>query len=307
MQELIISLLSLFLYFQGLNLLELAAHREEKAAQLRHEGLGQIKIALAGTDISSLLEILQGHFGCIDSSESAESADESEKVLTMEEKTPEIVQMISTTPTEAGHLATAALVFPFKSSPLVVAGIPETYLPLCCPDTLSQYHCQVHSCTLEFAQKAAASNNVCHDHLNIALACLYCIFENTHKMQWYSASAWEHHSMKHLKDTLPIYPDDPAFCQQFMGIPSDDVIPCTSKQNLPHEEEVRKWAEAAKQFFEEEQDQEVSQTSLPCSKTEGLKLSSLANPSPKCCVKQGPIKSSKKLKHNKKMMIRLFR
>ena len=65
---LIISLLSLFLYFQGLNLLELAAHLEEKAAQARHEGLGQIKIALVGTDISSILEILQGHFGCIDSS-----------------------------------------------------------------------------------------------------------------------------------------------------------------------------------------------------------------------------------------------
>ena len=29
-----------FLHLQGLNLLELAAHLEEKAAQLRHEGLG---------------------------------------------------------------------------------------------------------------------------------------------------------------------------------------------------------------------------------------------------------------------------
>ena len=70
---LIISLLFLFLYFQGLNLLELAAHLEEKAAQLRCIGLGQIKIALAGTDTSSLPEILQGHFGHLDSSESAES------------------------------------------------------------------------------------------------------------------------------------------------------------------------------------------------------------------------------------------
>ena len=70
-----------FLYFQGLNLLELAAHLEEKAAQFRCKGLGQIKIALAGTDTSSLLEILQGHFGCLDSSESAESANESEKSL----------------------------------------------------------------------------------------------------------------------------------------------------------------------------------------------------------------------------------
>ena len=49
---LIISILCLFLYFdfQGLNLLELAAHLEEKAAQLRREGLGQIKIALASTN-----------------------------------------------------------------------------------------------------------------------------------------------------------------------------------------------------------------------------------------------------------------
>ena len=61
----------------------------------------------------------------------------------------------------------------------------------------------------------------------------------------------------HLKDNLPIYPDDPAFSQQFMGVPSDDVVSCTSKQSLPHEEEVRKWAEDAKQFFEEEQDQEA--------------------------------------------------
>ena len=38
-----ISLLSLFLHFQGLNLLELADHLEEKAAQLRCEGLGWIK------------------------------------------------------------------------------------------------------------------------------------------------------------------------------------------------------------------------------------------------------------------------
>ena len=91
--------------------------------------------------------------------------------------------------------------------------------------------------------------------------------------------------MKHLKDNVPIYPDDPISSQQFMGIPSGDVIPCTSKQSLPHEEEVRKWVEAAKQFFEEEQDQEVSQTSLSCSETEGLKLSSLVTPVPKHHVK----------------------
>ena len=83
-------------------------------------------------------------------------------------------------------------------------------------------------------------------------------------MHWYSASAWEHHSMKHLKDNLPIYPDDPTFPWQFMCTSSDDV-PSASRQSLPHEEEVRKWAKAAKQFFEEEQD--PSQVSSPAPPT----------------------------------------
>ena len=188
--------------------------------------------------------------------------------------------------------------FPFKSSPLVVAGIPEIYLPLCGPETLFHYHCQVPSCTLDFTQKAVACNHVCHDHLNIALACLYCSFESNPKMWWYSASAWEHHSLNYLKDNLPIYPDDPTFSQQFMGACSHDVVPSTSRQSLLHEEEVRKWAEATKQFFEEEQD--LSQVSSPGSKTEGLKLSSLDTPFLKCHIKQGPSKSSKKLKFTPK-------
>ena len=50
-------------FLQGLTLLELAAHLEGKAAKLRHEGLGKVKIALTGTDTSSLLEILEGSFG----------------------------------------------------------------------------------------------------------------------------------------------------------------------------------------------------------------------------------------------------
>ena len=143
-------------------------------------------------------------------------------------------------------------------------------------------------------------NHVHHDHLNIALACLYCSFENNPKMQWYSTSAWKPNSLKHLKENLSIHPDDPTFSHQLSGVTSDDAVPCTSKQNLPHEEEIRKWAEAAKQFFEEQQDLEVSETSLPCSKTEGLKLSSLETPALKCHVKQGPVKSSKKLKHKPK-------
>ena len=223
---------------------------------------------MAGTDTSFLLEILQGHFGCVASSES----DECDNVLAQEEKTSEVVVDISVKPTEAGNLITAELVFPFKSSPLVVAGIPEIYLPLCGPEILSHYHCQVPSCTLDFAQKAVACNHVCCDHLNIAFTCLYYSFKSNPKMQWYNASAWQHHSLKHLRDNLPIYPDDPTLLQQFMGVPSDGVVPSTSRQSLPHEVEVRKWAEAAKQYFEEEQD----------------------------LSKQGPIKSSKELKFTSK-------
>ena len=85
-----------------------------------------------------------------------------------------------------------------------------------------------------------ACNHVHHNHLNIAHACLYCTFENNPKMQWYSASALEHHSLKHLKENLPIHPDDPNFFQQFACAPGDDSIPHTSKQNLPCDEVIRK-------------------------------------------------------------------
>ena len=246
--------LFLFFYFQGLNLLELATHLEEKAAQLRCEGLGKIKIALASMDTSSLLDILQGYFGCVDSLEGTESVEESNKDSTTEEKTPEVIEKTPITLPDVGGLATAELVFPLKSILTVVAGLPKSYLPHHGPETLSQYHCQFPSCTLEFSQKAAACNHVSHGHLNIALACLYCSFENNLKMQWYSASTWEHHSLKHLKENIPIHPDDPEFSKQFACAPGDDAIPSTStpRQNLPHKEVIRKQAEAAKQFFKGE-------------------------------------------------------
>ena len=94
----------------------------------------------------------------------------------------------------------------------------------------------------------------------------------------------------------------PKFAQQFACVPGDDANPSTSKpkQNLPHKEVIRKQAETTKQFLKEEQDLESSQTSFPCPKTEGLKLSSLETPAPKHGIKQGPIKSSKMLKHTPK-------
>ena len=113
-------------------------------------------------------------------------------------------------------------------------------------------------------------------------------------MHWYSTSAWEHHFLKHLKNKLPIYPDNPTFPQQFMSTSSADVVPSTLRQSLPYEEEVRKLAKAAKQFSEKEQDpSQVSTPAPPTPKKEGQRLSSLEPQVPKCCIKQGSIKSSK--------------
>ena len=46
--------------------------------------------------------------------------------------------------------------------------------------------------------------------------------------------------MKHLKDNLLIFPDYPTFTEKFIPQSSGDAAPSTSKQVLPHEEEVRK-------------------------------------------------------------------
>ena len=75
--------LSILFLFQGLNSLELAAHLEHKVVQLRQEGLGCIKMALTSTDTSSLLNILQAHFGQADLSESEE-----EEMFGLEKRRP---------------------------------------------------------------------------------------------------------------------------------------------------------------------------------------------------------------------------
>ena len=245
-------------------MLELASHLERKATQLCREGFWRIKIALAGTDTSSLLEILEGSFGQVDldtttSSVSTEITEAPTTKSTTTEKslqTPlgETSEKASVPLSEDSSLATAELVFPLKSIPLVIAKLPEPFMPLHGPETLSCYRCQYPSCDHEFSQKAAACNHVHHDHLNIALACLYCSFDDNPKMCWYSASAWEHHSCRYTQDNLPIYPDDPAFSQQFIHVPWDEVTSSTSKSpfELPHSKIIQQSAKAAKQFLEEE-------------------------------------------------------
>ena len=109
----------LFLYFQGLNLLELAAHLGEKAAQLRCKGLGKIKMALAGTDSSSLLEILEEHFSHVDldTSKSTISTQKSEKEVTTEEKLSDVPEKPTTTLPDIGGLAAAELCLSLEVHP----------------------------------------------------------------------------------------------------------------------------------------------------------------------------------------------
>ena len=192
---------------------------------------------------------------------------------------------------EDSSLATAELVFPLKSIPLVIARLPEPFLPLCGPETLSHYRCQYPSCDHEFSQKATVCNHVHHDHLDITLACLYCSFNGNPKMHWYSASVWEHHSSRHTQDNLPMYHDDPAISQQFIHVPRDEATPSTSTSpfELPHSKIIQQQAKAAKQFLEEE-----SGATFHCPSTEKLKPNH--QKVPKQRIKQGPIKSSKKQK-----------
>ena len=151
-------------------MLELAAHLEGKAAQLRWKGFGKIKITLAGTDTSSLLKILEGCLGYVDlvTSQSTASTEKVEKEVEEEVSTPS--KQIPATLSSDGGLANAELVLPLKYTPTVAAGLPEAYLQIHGPETLPQHCCQFLSCSLEFAEKAAACNHLCHDHLNVALA-----------------------------------------------------------------------------------------------------------------------------------------
>ena len=106
---------------------------------------------------------------------------------------------------EMGNLASAELVFSFKPYPIVITGIPEDLIPLHGPEVQSHYHCQAPHCGLDFVQKSTACNHVWHDHLNVALNCLYCSFEDIPRMHWNSTTAWENHTVKHHKDNLPVF------------------------------------------------------------------------------------------------------
>ena len=234
-----------------MTLIELATHLEEKAARLKQEGLGKIKIALTGCNTSSLLDMLEGAFGSIDQ-ETISIASNPEAKETVTENIPS-----TPSPAESGPVG-AELVFPTQVIPLVIAGIPENLLPIHGPEAQSRYRCQFTDCTQIFLQKAAACTHVHCNHLNVALASLYCSGRDNPKMQWFSASAWENHVCKHLQDGLPLFPHDPAFTQL-----SPETLPSTSgstSKSLPLEVILER-AKAVKQCLKEES---KASTSLKC-------------------------------------------
>ena len=110
-------------------------------ARLRHEGLGKVKVALAGTNTSFLLDILEGCFGQQDpdTSQSTISLEEAEANTSVEDATPITPGKSSPSIPVSGGLAAAELVFPLKSIPAVIASIPEPFLPVCGLETLSLY------------------------------------------------------------------------------------------------------------------------------------------------------------------------
>ena len=121
-----------------------------------------MKIALAGTNTSFLLDILEGSFSHenLDTSQSTVSTEKAETETTIEEAISNLPEKAPATLPDSGGQATVELVFPLKSIPTVIAGLPEPFLPVHVPESLSHYHCQFPSCTLEFSQKAAACNHV---------------------------------------------------------------------------------------------------------------------------------------------------
>ena len=129
--------------------------------------MGKIKIALLGCNPSSLINTLEGAFGSIDQETISLVSIPNVKETVMEDvpSTP--------SPTDSGPVE-VELVFPTGAIPLVIAGILESLLLIHGPEVQSHYRCQVTDCTQIFLQKAAACTHVCHDHLNVALACLYC-------------------------------------------------------------------------------------------------------------------------------------
>ena len=119
--------------------------------------------------------MLEGAFGSID--------QETISIASIPKVKETVTEDIPSTPSPAdcGPVG-AELVFPIQAIHLVIAGIPESLQPIHGPEAQSCYRCQLTDCTPIFLQKTAACTHVHHNHLNVALACLYCSGRDNPKM-----------------------------------------------------------------------------------------------------------------------------
>ena len=120
-----------------------------------------MKIALAGTNTLFLLDILEECFSHenVGTSQSTVSTEKAEMETTIEEATSKLPEKTpATLPEWWSSYSRASL--PLKINPHSTAGLPEPFFPVHGPETLSHYHCQFPSCTLESSQKAAACNHI---------------------------------------------------------------------------------------------------------------------------------------------------
>ena len=124
----------------------------------------KLKLALAGCNMSSLLDTLEGAFGSID--------QETISIASIPKAKETVTEDIPSTPSPAksGPIG-VELVFPTQDIPLVIAGIPESLLPIHGPE--ASHVIDVNSLiVLKYSSTNQQLAFIRQDHLNVALACL---------------------------------------------------------------------------------------------------------------------------------------
>ena len=191
--------------------MEISAMLEEKAAKLRREGLGQMKLALMGTKTENLLHELEMHFGDLD--EGSEEDMEAEERLEAENE-PDSVK-----PGEAYQIESCKVCFPSEKDK-VATDVPEELIPKHIAEgNVSSYPCLWNGCDAKPQQKRAAWIHLRKYHLGSAFCCPYHMKEGSALGRWFDFIKWEAHMKKEHPD-VPHYgikiplPQGPVITEQ---------------------------------------------------------------------------------------------
>ena len=195
--------------------LEIASSLEKKAAQLRQEGLAQMKTAFVGIPVPLFINYFTTHFG--------EEMDVDEENLSEEERL-EAAEEPPTPTGEAFPIENCKIVFP-TTNDREATGVPQELRPkrFTPPGgSVSRYPCGWEGCSAIPGQKQQAWIHIRKMHLGQAFGCIYCTKEDSASHRWFSFVKWE----GHMKSC---HPDSPHFAQ---GSPSGDQ-PSTSGSAQP--------------------------------------------------------------------------